>query len=165
MEWKEASTVNCPVGVALDLLGEKWTLLLVRDALNGIRRFDDFRRHIGLSEAILADRLQKLVEAGVLEPRAYKEAGRRERREYRLTARGRDLLPVIVALKQWGETHFPDPEGTVVEVRHRECGGEVRVSVHCQACAHGEAALTAYDTFALPGPGARPGFARQSDAP
>jgi DNA-binding HxlR family transcriptional regulator len=156
MEWREASTVNCPVGVALDLLGEKWTLLIVRDALNGIRRFDDFRRHIGLSEAILADRLQKLVEAGVLEPRAYKEAGRRERREYRITSRGRDLLPVIVSLKQWGETHFPDPKGAVVEVRHRACGGEVRVSVQCVACEQGKKTLTARDTFVLAGPGARP---------
>jgi DNA-binding HxlR family transcriptional regulator len=157
MEWREASTVNCPIGVALDLLGEKWTLLIVRDALNGIRRFDEFRRHIGLSEAILADRLQKLVDAGVLEPRAYKEPGRRERHEYRLTARGRDLLPVIVALKQWGETHFPDPEGAVVEVRHRACGGAVRVMLTCQVCDHGEAELTAHDTFAQPGPAARPG--------
>lgn len=154
MDWKEASTVNCPVGVALDLLGEKWTLLIVRDALNGIRRFDEFRRHIGLSEAILADRLQKLVEAGVLEQHTYKEEGRRERREYRLTARGRDLLPVIVALKQWSETHFPDPEGAVVEVRHRGCGGEVRVGLHCEACA--AAGLGAHDTRAVPGPGARP---------
>src|SRR5688572_167561 len=131
MDWKDASTVNCQVGVALDLLGEKWTLLIVRDALNGIRRFDEFRRHIGLSEAILSDRLQKLVEAGVLDQRSYKEEGRRERREYRLTARGRDLLPVIVALKQWSETHFPDPQGPVVEVRHRGCGGEVHVGLHC----------------------------------
>jgi DNA-binding HxlR family transcriptional regulator len=155
MEWRDASTVNCPVGVALDLLGEKWTLLIVRDALNGIRRFDDFRRHIGLSEAILADRLQKLVDAGVLETRAYKEPGRRERNEYRTTARGRDLLPVIIALKQWGETHFPDPDGVVVEVRHRACGGQARVTLRCQQCEH-DAELTARDTFARPGPGARP---------
>jgi DNA-binding HxlR family transcriptional regulator len=156
MEWRDASTVNCPVGVALDLLGEKWTLLIVRDALNGIRRFDEFRRHIGLSEAVLADRLQKLVDAGVLEPRSYREPGRRERHEYRITTRGRDLLPVIVALKQWGETHFPDPEGAVVEVRHRACGGEVRVALSCQACEQA-AELTTRDTFARVGPGARPG--------
>jgi DNA-binding HxlR family transcriptional regulator len=154
MQWREASTVNCPVGVALDLLGEKWTLLIVRDALNGIRRFEEFRRHMGMSEAILADRLQKLVEAGVLEPRAYREPGKRERFEYRITARGRDLLPVIVALKQWGETHFPDPEGAVVEVHHRACGGDVRVMLSCQKCAQAE--LTTRDTFAEPGPGARP---------
>jgi DNA-binding HxlR family transcriptional regulator len=154
VEWRDASTVNCPVGVALDLLGEKWTLLIVRDALNGIRRFDEFRRHIGLSEAILADRLQKLVDAGVLTLRSYKEEGRRERREYRISARGRDLLPVIVALKQWGETHFPDPAGKVVEVHHRACGSEVQVALHCPQC-KGTANLTAYDTLAVAGPGAR----------
>lgn len=154
MQWRDASTVNCPVGVALDLLGEKWTLLIVRDALNGIRRFEEFRRHMGMSEAILADRLQKLVDAAVLEPRAYREPGKRERFEYRITARGRDLLPVIVALKQWGETHFPDPEGAVVEVRHRDCGGEVRVSLTCKVCAN--TGLTARETYAEPGPGARP---------
>ncbi len=155
VDWRDASTVNCPVGVALDLLGEKWTLLIVRDALNGIRRFDDFRRHIGLSEAVLADRLHKLVEAVVCTSRPYKEPGRRERSVYRITARGRDLLPVIVALKQWGETHFPDPEGAVVEVRHRACGGGVRVALHCQECAE-KAELTAHDTFARTGPAARP---------
>jgi hypothetical protein len=63
---------------------------------------------------------------------------------------------VIVALKQWGETHFPDPEGSVVEVRHRACGGEVRVALSCQACEQGKAELTAYDTFARTGPAARP---------
>jgi DNA-binding HxlR family transcriptional regulator len=159
MHWREASTVNCPVGIALDLLGEKWTLLIVRDALNGLRRFDEYRRHIGLSEAVLADRLRKLVEAGVLEPRPYQEPGKRERTEYRLTARGRDLLPVILALKQWGEQHFPDPAGPVIEVTHRACGAKVGVSVRCEG-GHGE--LTAFDTQAVPGPGARPAEASEA---
>src|SRR4051794_31883525 len=83
MEWIEADPSNCPVGMTLGLLGEKWTLLIVRDALNGVRRFDEFRRHIGLSEAVLADRLQKLVAAGVLERRPYRDDGSRERHEYR----------------------------------------------------------------------------------
>ena len=116
MEWIEASTDNCPVGMSLDLLGEKWTLLIVRDALNGVRRFEQFRRHMGLSEAVLADRLQKLVTAGVLELRPYREEGRRERNEYRLTAAGLELLPVILSLKQWGERHLGDPAERVIEV-------------------------------------------------
>lgn len=156
MEWIEASTKNCPVGAALALLGEKWTLLLVRDALNGVRRFDDFRRHIGLSEAVLADRLRKLVDGGVLEPQAYQEPGRRERHEYRLTAKGRELLPVVLALKQWGEAHHPDPSGPVIEVRHRECAGDVRVQLQCSK--H-DAPLSVHETFARPGPGARPAAA------
>jgi DNA-binding HxlR family transcriptional regulator len=155
MDWREASTDNCPVGKSLELLGEKWTLLIVRDALNGVRRFDDFRRHMGLSEAVLADRLRKLVEAGVLETRPYQEPGKRERVEYRLTHKGRELLPVIIALKQWGETHYPDPKGPVIAVRHRRCEGDVRVVIRCESAQHEHDELTVYDTFAEPGPGAR----------
>lgn len=153
MEWREASTDNCPVGRALELLGERWTLLIVRDALNGVRRFEDFRQHVGMSEAVLSDRLRKLVDAGVLVTAPYQEAGRRERQEYRLSPKGRELLPVIVALKQWGEEFHPDPKGTVVHVRHRSCEGSVRVELRCET--HPDAALSAYDTFAVPGPGAR----------
>lgn len=153
MEWLEASTDNCPVGLALSVLGEKWTLLLVRDALNGVRRFDHFRRHMGLSEAVLADRLRKLVEAGVLETHAYQAEGQRERLEYRLTDKGRELLPVIVALKQWGEAHYPDRKGRVLEVRHRGCEGEVRAVLRCEH--HPNTMLTARDTRAVAGPAAR----------
>lgn len=152
MDWWQASTENCPVGEALGLLGEKWTLLIVRDALNGVRRFDDFRRHLGLSEAVLADRLQKLVEGGVLRTEPYQEAGRRERLQYRLTDKGHALLPVIIALKQWGQQHAPDPAGPVLHVRHQCCGGEVRAVLCCE---HGHAELTSRDTVVAPGSGAR----------
>ena len=106
MEWIEASSENCPVGMTIDLLGEKWMLLIVRDAVNGVARFEDFRRHLGVSDAVLADRLRKLVEAGILEKRPYQEPGRRPRAEYGPTAKGWDLMPVLLAYKQWGETHL-----------------------------------------------------------
>jgi DNA-binding HxlR family transcriptional regulator len=154
MEWADTSTHNCPVGIALDLLGEKWTLLIVRDALNGVRRFDEFRRHMGLSEAVLSDRLRKLVEAGVLAGRSYQEPGQRERIEYLLTDKGRDLLPVIIALKQWSDTHYPDPGGPVIQVRHKGCDGDVRVVLRCAQ--HEQAPLGMRDTVAVLGPGARP---------
>jgi DNA-binding HxlR family transcriptional regulator len=153
MQWIEADPANCPVGMTLGLLGEKWTLLIVRDAVNGVRRFDDFRRHIGLSEAVLSDRLQKLVSAGVLATRPYREPGQRERHEYRLTERGWDLLPVIVALKQWGETHLADPDQPVIEVTHRDCGGAVRAELVCDE--HPGEVLGVRDTRARTGPGAR----------
>ncbi|MFN8052267.1 MAG: helix-turn-helix domain-containing protein [Acidimicrobiales bacterium] len=153
MEWLDASTENCPVGLSLELLGEKWTLLIVRDALNGVRRFDVFRRHMGLSEAVLADRLAKLVAAGVLELRPYRDEGRRARNEYRLTPAGRDLLPVILALKEWGETHLGDPDEPVIRVRHRDCGGEARLTLRCAE--HPDEPLTARDTEVSVGPGAR----------
>lgn len=152
MEWREASTENCPIGRALALVGERWTLLIIRDALNGVRRWEDFRQHVGLSEAVLADRLRKLVEAEVLVTRPYREAGSRERQEYRLTQKGRELLPVIIALKQWGEDHYPDPKGPVVEILHRQCEGQVRAVLRCTT--HDED-ITVYDTAVRAGQGAR----------
>ncbi|MGW3093069.1 winged helix-turn-helix transcriptional regulator [Streptomyces sp. NPDC001102] len=153
MKWLEMSTENCPVQRTLDLVGEKWTLLLLRDAFNGVRRFDDFRRHVGLSEAVLADRLRKLVAAGVLRTVPYQEQGSRTRNEYRLTPKGRDLWPVLVALRQWGETYVGDPEGPTLDIRHRDCGAPVRVVVECP---QEHTALSPTEVTVTPGPGARP---------
>ncbi|MFJ9723834.1 winged helix-turn-helix transcriptional regulator [Streptomyces sp. NPDC101209] len=152
MKWLEMSTENCPVQRTLDLVGEKWTLLLLRDAFNGVRRFDDFRRHVGLSEAVLADRLRKLVAAGVLRTVPYQEQGSRTRNEYRLTPKGRDLWPVLVALRQWGETYVGDPEGPTLDIRHRECGTPVRVVVECP---QEHTPLSPTEVTVTPGPGAR----------
>ncbi|WP_324785816.1 helix-turn-helix domain-containing protein [Streptomyces sp. H51] len=153
MEWLEMSTENCTVQRTLDLIGDKWTLLLLRDAFNGVRRFDDFRRHVGLSDAVLAARLRKLVAAGILRTAPYQERGSRTRHEYRLTAKGRDLWPVLVALRQWGETHVANPEGPVLDIRHDGCGAPVRVVVEC---ADERTALSPADVTVAPGPAARP---------
>ncbi|MEU5095250.1 helix-turn-helix domain-containing protein [Streptomyces sp. NPDC020996] len=153
MEWLEMSTENCTVQRTLDLIGEKWTLLLLRDAFNGVRRFDDFRRHVGLSDAVLAARLRKLVAAGILRTAPYREQGSRTRHEYRLTAKGRDLWPILVALRQWGETHAANPEGPVLDIRHDDCGAPVRVVVEC---ADERTALSPADVTVSPGPAARP---------
>ncbi|MGY5031384.1 winged helix-turn-helix transcriptional regulator [Streptomyces sp. 900116325] len=153
MKWLEMSTENCTVQRTLDVVGEKWTLLILRDAFNGVRRFDDFRRHVGLSEAVLAGRLRKLVAAGVLETFPYQEQGSRTRHEYRLTRKGRDLWPVLVALRQWGEAYVADADGPVLDIRHSDCGAPVQVVVECS----GEhAALTPAEVTVLPGPAARP---------
>jgi DNA-binding HxlR family transcriptional regulator len=152
MEWLEVSTENCPVQCTLDLVGEKWTLLILRDAASGVRRFDDFRRHIGLSEAVLSDRLRKLTAAGILTTVPYREPGSRSRNEYRLTRKGWDLWPVLVALRQWGETYAPDPQGPVLDLRHSDCGAPVRVVVECT---EEHAALSPREVSARPGPGAR----------
>ncbi|MFE1885166.1 winged helix-turn-helix transcriptional regulator [Streptomyces diastatochromogenes] len=152
MQWLEVSTENCPVQHTLDLVGEKWTLLILRDAANGVRRFDDFRRHIGLSEAVLSDRLRKLATVGILTTVPYREPGSRSRNEYRLTRKGWDLWPVLVALRQWGETYSPDPEGSVLDMRHAECGAPIRVVVEC---AEEHVALAPKEVSARPGPGAR----------
>ncbi|MFI6340243.1 winged helix-turn-helix transcriptional regulator [Streptomyces sp. NPDC050535] len=152
MEWLEASTENCPVQRTLDVVGEKWMLLILRDTANGVRRFDDFRRHMGLSEAVLSDRLRKLTAVGILRTVPYQEQGSRVRNEYRLTRKGWDLWPVLVALRQWGESYAPDPEGPVLDMRHADCGAEVRVVVEC---VQDHTALAPKDVHAQPGPGAR----------
>ncbi|GGZ92262.1 MarR family transcriptional regulator [Streptomyces subrutilus] len=156
MEWLEASTENCPVQLTLDVVGEKWTLLILRDAATGVRRFDEFRRHIGMSEAVLSDRLRKLTAAGVLTAVPYREPGSRSRHEYRLTRKGWDLWPVLLALKQWGETYAGDPLGPVLDLRHEDCGAPVRVVVECAGQHAGErTAPGPGEVTARPGPGAR----------
>ncbi|WP_215452166.1 MULTISPECIES: helix-turn-helix domain-containing protein [unclassified Streptomyces] len=152
MRWLETSAENCTVHRTLDLVGEKWSLLLLRDAMNGVRRFDDFRRHVGLSEAVLADRLRKLVAAGILETVAYREPGSRTRREYRLTRKGWDLWPAMIALKQWGDRYTADPEGPPLEVSHADCGDTVRAVVVCE---EGHGPLTPREARTRPGPSAR----------
>ncbi|MET8771591.1 helix-turn-helix domain-containing protein [Streptomyces sp. NPDC004658] len=149
MKWVEMSTHNCPVQRALAVVGEKWSLLVLRDAAFGVTRFDDFRRHVGLSEAVLTDRLRKLVAAGVLEQVPYQEPGSRTRHEYRLTRKGWDLWPVLMALRQWGERYEGEPEGPVVHLTHRTCGAAVRVVVECP---EEDLALAPSDISASPGP-------------
>jgi len=152
MEWLEVDTGLCPVQRTLDVVGEKWTFLILRDAVHGVRRFDEFRRHLGVSEAVLSGRLRKLVDSGILRTEAYQEPGARGRFEYRLTRKGWDLWPVLIALRQWGDAYAGEEAGAVLDLRHRECGGEVRVVVEC-ADGHGE--LGPREVSARPGPGAR----------
>lgn len=152
MTWLETSTENCTVQRTLDLVGEKWSLLVLRDAMNGVRRFDDFRRHVGLSESVLADRLRKLVAAGILDTVPYNEPGSRTRHEYRLTRKGWELWPAMIALKQWGDRHAADPEGPPLEVTHADCGAPVETVVVCSA---GHGALVPPEARTRPGPSAK----------
>ncbi|NKQ26684.1 winged helix-turn-helix transcriptional regulator [Streptomyces galbus] len=148
MTWLETSTENCTVQRTLDLIGEKWSMLVLRDAMNGVRRFDDFRRHMGLSEAVLAHRLRKLVPAGILRTVPYREPGSRTRHEYRLTRKGWDLWPVMIALKQWGDRYTADPEGAPLDVLHRDCGEPAEAVV---VCSGGHGALTPREAYTRAG--------------
>ena len=121
----------CSIARSLELVGERWTLLILRDAFLGIRRFDDFQRDLGIARNVLADRLDRLVDEGILERRRYQE--RPERFEYRLTATGRDLWPVLHALATWGDRHAA-PDGPPRLFRHRGCGGEVTDRRTCSKC-------------------------------
>ncbi len=141
----------CSVARALEVIGERWTILILRDAFLGVRRFDDFQRSLGAARNVLNTRLHRLTEAGVLERRLYQE--RPARYEYRLTERGRDLWPALVALMEWGDRHLPDESGPPILVEHRGCGGRIDGRRTCEACG---APVELQDVRAVPGPGADP---------
>jgi DNA-binding HxlR family transcriptional regulator len=103
---------DCSIARALEVVGERWTLLIVRDALLGLRRFEEFQRSLGIARNVLADRLNRLVEAGILERVRYQV--RPDRYEYTLTEKGRDLDVALVGLRQWGDKHVGDERVTVV---------------------------------------------------
>ena len=146
------SSSNCSIARTLGVVGEKWTLLVLREAFYGVRRFDDFHAALGCARNLLSARLKTLVENGLLEKRAYRDDRGRRRDEYRLTDKGRDLMPAVVALMQWGDRWAADEAGPAVVLRHRDCGEPVSARLSCEA---GHSSLGARDVHALPGPGAR----------
>src|SRR3954465_1979218 len=117
---------RCSVAGTLAVVGEKWSLLVLREAFLGVRRFADFQRILGAPKAVLSDRLATLVEQGVLTRVPYQAEGERQRHEYRLTAKGRDLYPTLVALMQWGDTYLADGAAPV-ELTHKDCGATVHL--------------------------------------
>jgi DNA-binding HxlR family transcriptional regulator len=121
----------CSAARALEAIGERWTMLIVRDAFLGVRRFDDFQRSLGVARNVLQSRLERLTEHGILERVRYQE--RPERFEYRLTEKGLDLWPVLVALLAWGDRHGA-PDGPPVVLEHRDCGGRVNDRRICDSC-------------------------------
>jgi DNA-binding HxlR family transcriptional regulator len=112
--------IQCSIARSLEVLGEKWTLLIVRDAFAGVTRFTEFQRSLGIAKNLLADRLETLVEFGVLDRRAYREDGSRERSEYVLSDSGRELIYVIAALIGWGDVHRPTKLGPTRIIRDSE---------------------------------------------
>jgi DNA-binding HxlR family transcriptional regulator len=144
---------NCSIRRTLDIVGEKWTLLVLREAFYGVRRFADFHRALGCARNLLSARLRTLVTEGILAQEPYHEPGSRVRFEYRLTEKGMELFPALMALMQWGDRWTAEAEGPPVEVRHRDCGRRVRVELRC-AGGHGH--LSARDSEAIPGSGAKP---------
>lgn len=137
----------CSIARALELIGERWTLLVIRDVFRGRRRFDELQASLGIARNVLSSRLQRLVDEGILEKRAYQE--RPARYEYFLTDRGLDLWPVLVTMLKWGDKHLSDA-GPPIILLHKECGGEVTDHLTCQKC--GEP-LTAHDVTVEDGPG------------
>jgi len=143
--------VNCSVAQCLEVVGEWWSLLIVRDAFLGVTRFDDFQARLGISRNILNQRLNHLVDNGVLERVRYWDHP--PRWEYHLTQKGRDLWNVITAMRQWGD-RWAAPDGPPLKVRHKTCGRLVKAVSVCSHC--GEV-LDPRAVTAVPGPGALPG--------
>jgi DNA-binding HxlR family transcriptional regulator len=145
-------SANCAIGAAVALIGERATFLVLREAFNGVRRFDDMQRRTAMPRQVLSDRLVRLVREGLLHKVRYQDSGQRSRYEYRLTSKGLDLYPVLVALMQWGDQHAVGPAGPPVLLQHRECGEPVRLNLSCQA---GHVLESAREVTPVPGPGAR----------
>jgi DNA-binding HxlR family transcriptional regulator len=123
---------TCSIARTLDLIGDRWTLLVLRDVANGVRRFDELAGHLGIARNVLSGRLARLAEAGLVERTAYREPGERERYEYRLSGAGRELMPILVAFMGWGDRHLAGPEGPPAVLRHADCGAPVKVELSCE---------------------------------
>ncbi|WP_394433733.1 winged helix-turn-helix transcriptional regulator [Streptomyces sp. SGAir0957] len=146
---KDYATQECAIARALEIVGERWTLLVVRDALYGVRRYNDFLVHLGIPRAVLASRLQALTAAGVLDKRRYQDAPPRD--EYVVTERGRELWPVLRSLGAWGRG-IPGA-APLREFRHATCGTPLGVVGECAACG---GAVPLEEVEMLPGAGLDP---------
>jgi DNA-binding HxlR family transcriptional regulator len=123
---------SCSIGRAMEILGERWTFLILREAFYGVRRFSDMQRSLGIARNMLSTRLQTLVSAGVLERRLYQFEP--ERYEYKLTEAGRDLYPSIVTLMRWGDRHLQGDHGPPIVLRHNACGHAADPLLVCSYC-------------------------------
>jgi DNA-binding HxlR family transcriptional regulator len=152
VQWQEFDGEACSVAQAVQVLGDRWTVLVLRDIFNGVRRFDDLQRHLGIARDVLTKRLAALVEEGVVVRQPYREPGARTRHQYTLTPAGWELRPVLLALIGWGDRHRPQPGGAPVVVEHDACGEPVQVAL---VCAGGHPIGSDTRLRMRPGPGAR----------
>jgi DNA-binding HxlR family transcriptional regulator len=144
--------MSCSIARTLELVGEWWTPLIIRDVYLGLTRFERMQRNLGVSRKVLAQRLDALIENGLLERRAYQQ--RPVRHEYVLTEKGRELAPVLMALMAWGDRWTAGEQGPPMRLRHDVCGEWTTPSVTCSECG---GALTAEEVTVAPGPGGRAG--------
>jgi len=132
MRWSEIDQQDCSVAQTLSVVGDRWTMLVLREAFMRTRRFEDLQARTGAPRPVLAERLKVLVDNGVLERRLYSE--RPDRFEYRLTEKGRDLYPVVVSLLSWGDRWMSGRIGPPVELRHKGCGHVMLPELACPEC-------------------------------
>lgn len=132
MRWQDIDKQPCSLARTLAIIGDNWTLLVLRDCFLGVRRFDDFQQRLGVTRHVLSDRLRKLTEGGIVEKVAYHQ--RPLRHEYRLTEKGKDLYPVIVHLAQWGDKYLADEHGAPITRIHTTCGHTLEAKMQCDHC-------------------------------
>jgi DNA-binding HxlR family transcriptional regulator len=147
VERKSFAGMHCSVAQCLEVVGEWWSMLIVRDAFLGVTRFDQFQERLGISRNILNQRLGNLTSHGVLEKVPYSDHP--PRHEYRLTAKGRDLWPVLTTMRQWGDK-YAAPDGPPLQMVHQRCGTVFHAEMTCSNC--GER-VPAPEARAMPGPG------------
>jgi DNA-binding HxlR family transcriptional regulator len=149
LDW---SVENCTIARTLGILGEKWTFIVLRDVFLGIRRFDDFIEHTGIPRQVLTNRLATLVAQGLLRRETYQEPGTRTRGEYRLTDKGIDAYPILVALREWGDRYAAQDGGPPLLTVHRDCGAPVSTYLRCTA---GHELASPREVVPRPGPSAQ----------
>lgn len=149
MKWNDLDQERCSIARTVSVIGDRWSLLVLRDCFLGIRRFEDFQQRLGISRPMLVDRLRKLVDENVLKKVPYQESPTRY--EYRLTAKGMDLHPVLMAIVHWGDVHMAGRAGRPLLHRHVKCGHLFDPVMVCSEC---QAELAPRDVSVEAGPGA-----------
>lgn len=132
MKWQALSEQTCSIARTLSVLGDRWTMMVVRNAFLGIRRFDDFQANLGITRHVLSDRLKRLVEHDILKKMPYHD--RQERFEYRLTDKGRDLYPILLTLAAWGDKWMDEGNGPPIEYFHLSCEHKFTPLLVCSEC-------------------------------
>jgi len=132
MKWDDIQEMPCSVARALSIVGDRWTLLILRDSFMGVKRFDKFQKNIGLSRHRLTDRLNKLVEYEILRKVPYQEKPLRN--EYRLSRKGVELYPVLMTLAKWGDKWMAGEDGPPIEYFHTACNHQVTMDLCCSEC-------------------------------
>lgn len=129
---KDLGYLNCSVANSIEAIGDRWAILILRDAFMGVRRFEEFQNDLGIARNILSDRLDRLVDDGIFTVVPYQDNP--PRHEYRLTDKGRDLLDVLLAIMRWGDTWSPPARGEPRRLVHLDCGNTTHIVGTCAAC-------------------------------
>ena len=152
-DWVSVDASHCGVLATTGIVGDQWSLLILRDAMLGVRRFDQYQRHLGVSRTVLADRLGKLVAAGILTREEYQEQGERPRWEYRLTRKGWGLQNVLLALREWGNRYLVSEDERLLELVQASTGEPVELAL---VRSSDGVRIDPRDLDHRPGPGLRP---------